>query len=103
MNQVYVYVIGRERGPVKVGITASLGGRLAILQTGCPFKLTLFHAHAARNRDHAIWHEQSFHESYAEDRLIGEWFKLDAELAIEGVETSFEIEEWYAEKARRTA
>ena len=100
MSAVYIYVIGREQGPVKIGISASLVGRLAILQTGCPFKLTLLHAHEAKNRDHALSHERSFHESYADYRILGEWFKMDSDCAIDGIETRFETEETRFKKAR---
>ena len=99
-DDCFVYVIGREEGPVKVGISTYPWGRLATLQIGCPFKLTLLHTHKARSRNHALEHEEMFHGVYDENRLHGEWFDLDAELAIEGVDCTFETEEWFEEEER---
>lgn len=95
----YVYVIGRSEGPVKVGITSDLIGRLRSMQTGSPFKLKLLYAMPCESRNDAREHEQTFHAVYAENRLEGEWFNMDAELAIEGVKTGFQIEEWFIHKA----
>jgi hypothetical protein len=92
MNKEYVYVIGRPDGPVKVGISRYPYGRVNSLQTGCPFPLELLHAQPMRDRSHALQHERNFHEVYAEKRLSGEWFDIDAELAIECIETALEIE-----------
>lgn len=94
----YVYVIGTEDGPVKVGMSDSPQSRLASLQTGSAVKLNLLFARKARDRDHALYHENMFHEVYAEHRMAGEWFDLPADEAIEGVETSFEIEIWHLEE-----
>ena len=92
MSTTYLYVIGREEGPVKVGITNSLTGRISAIQTGCPFRIKLLHAQPMRNRDHALLHERWFHASYEEKRLHGEWFDLEYELAVEMIETSLEHE-----------
>jgi hypothetical protein len=100
MDDCSVYVIGRSEGPVKVGISAYPWGRLATLQIGCPFKLELLHTHKARNRLHALAHEEMFHSVYKEYRMIGEWFELDAEAAIEGVDCTFETEEYFEQEAR---
>lgn len=97
----YVYVIGTEDGPVKVGMSESPGGRLGTLQTGSAVRLQLLHMRACRSREHAQWHEETFHKVYAEKRLVGEWFDLPAAYAIEGVNTSFEIEEWTEEQMLR--
>jgi hypothetical protein len=45
-----------------------------------------------RDRAHALLHEKWFHDSYAENRLSGEWFDLEYEHAVEMVETSLEHE-----------
>lgn len=100
-DDCFVYVIGRQEGPVKVGISCYPYGRLATLQIGCPFKLELLHTHKARSRNHALEHEDMFHRVYEQHRLIGEWFDLDAELAKEGVDTTFETEDWFEQEARQ--
>ena len=97
MRECYIYVIGREDGPVKVGITSSPRERLHTLQTACPFKIDLLHYRACADRDDALWREQMFHDVYDDNRLHGEWFDIEADLAIEGVDLQFELDEYYAE------
>lgn len=100
----YIYVIGRKQGPVKVGISNAPGSRLGSIQTGCPFKLELLFAVEAKSRDKAIKHERTFHQVYAKQRLSGEWFDLEAELAIEGVETELLQDEYFeAERTEKAA
>jgi predicted GIY-YIG superfamily endonuclease len=94
----YVYVIGRERGPVKVGVSDNPRGRLTSLQTGCPFKLSLLHQEKVDSREYALWVEAHFRAVYERERLMGEWFKLDAELAIEGIETTIQIDEHFKQE-----
>lgn len=91
MTVTCLYVIGREGGPVKVGVSSQPSGRLAALQIGCPFRLSLLHSEPIPNRELALRLEADFHAVYAEDRLIGEWFNLDRELAIDGVTTAVEM------------
>lgn len=100
MKQHHIYVIGREAGPVKIGITSSLDTRLATIQTGCHFKIELLYFRLCRDRNHALEHERNFHAVYAENRLAGEWFDLTADLAIEGVETGIDMEVWREEEQR---
>lgn len=100
MKRHYIYVIGREEGPVKVGITSSPGSRLSTIQTGCHFPIEILHLRECRDRDDALRHEQSFHVVYEENRLTGEWFNLDADLAIEGVDCDFETRAYFEEEAR---
>lgn len=92
---MYIYVIGREEGPVKVGITSNLKGRLCQIQTGCYFKAEILHAEPMLDRSHALHHEAAFHDVYAEKRLVGEWFDLEADLAIELIETGLEHEAYF--------
>lgn len=96
----YVYVIGREEGPVKVGISSSPNSRLSQIQTACPFKVSLLHAEAMLDRNHALRHEADFHAVYAEKRLVGEWFDLEADYAIELIETGLEHEAWFQARER---
>lgn len=101
MKRHFIYVIGREQGPVKVGITSSPGARLAAIQTGCHFKIDILHLRECRDREQALEHEEIFHSVYREQRLNGEWFDLAADFAIEGVDTAFDYEEHFQEEARR--
>lgn len=90
MTDVYLYVIGRVDGPVKVGISSTPGARLSAIQTGCPFAIELIFAVKFPDRVHALKHEQIFHEVHDQKRLHGEWFRLEADLAIESIETAVE-------------
>jgi len=58
---------------VKIGIAANPHARLAQLQVGCPYKLTL--AGFWRSA-HAIGEEEMIHSFLDEYRERGEWFKL---------------------------
>lgn len=91
----FVYVIGREEGPVKVGISSNPRKRLSQIKTACPFAAELLHVEPMLDRNHARYHEEMFHGVYAEKRLNGEWFDLDADLAIEQVENSLETEAYF--------
>ncbi len=94
------FVIGREEGPVKVGITSTPNDRLRNIQTGCHFKIEILHIRECSSRAQAISHEESFHRVYDEKRLAGEWFDLESDLAIEGIDTGFEYEEHFALRAK---
>lgn len=82
----YIYVIGRDEGPVKVGISDNPGARVLGLQTGCPFQLSLLATFQFEDRIAAHQEEQFFHRCYRKQNLVGEWFNLSADLAIEGIE-----------------
>jgi predicted GIY-YIG superfamily endonuclease len=96
-NNNFIYVIGRQDGPVKVGVTSNPQSRLGQIRTGCPFHVELLHAEPMLSRAHALQHEADFHAVYEEKRLNGEWFDIDAELAIELIETGLDHESWFQE------
>jgi predicted GIY-YIG superfamily endonuclease len=102
MKRHFIYVIGREEGPVKVGITSSLGSRLSAIQTGCHFKIEILHYRECVDRSQALEHESIFHDVYACHRLAGEWFDLEADFAIEGVDTPFDYEEHFSKEITRS-
>lgn len=63
----FVYVISycgsdRDDMPVKVGITKTLGSRLASIQTGSFRKLQVAHHFWLPTRDLAVKAERQFHE-----------------------------------------
>jgi len=71
-----VYFIQSERGgPVKIGISTNVQGRLASLQTGFPYPLKVL---ATTPGGEGI--EKGLHDIFAEHRLSGEWFKPEKEL-----------------------
>lgn len=85
-ERTFVYAIGTEDGPVKVGITQSLHSRLRALQNGSPQKLELIWVYTTQDREAALRMERDFHEVYAEHRLEGEWFQITAEIAFDTLE-----------------
>lgn len=92
---VYIYAIGCPDGPVKIGVSASPQGRLNDLQVACPYKIDLLHMRQCRNRRHAMSHERLIHKIYSDHRLIGEWFEIDEEIAIEAIDTSIDTEAYF--------
>lgn len=90
----FIYVIGHVDGPVKVGVSNNPAARIKELQVGCHFTLQLMYQRQCKSRSEAFRREKEFHAVYAEQRMSGEWFNVDSELAIEGVNTSFEIDEY---------
>jgi hypothetical protein len=97
----YVYIIGRATGPVKVGISNNPWSRLEQLKTGCPFPVEVLFNRDLGSRDLAIQIEQDFHAVYEEDRLHGEWFDMDDEAAICGVETAIDLHNYFASRGRQ--
>lgn len=91
-DRTFLYVIGREGGPVKIGVSKQPHARVLDLQTGCPFHLKLFYAHALPTRAEAMRHEEMIHGVYETDRLAGEWFDICEEQGQEAIETAIEID-----------
>jgi hypothetical protein len=78
----YVYLIARRDGvrltaPVKVGITNNLGSRLSVIQTSCPFPISLVHSLRFPQRDMARHVESGFHQAQRPSRAYGEWFDME--------------------------
>lgn len=74
MRRYCVYFIRPEGGgPIKIGLTHDLSGRLTALQIGSPVKLALI----ARIDGGAGTTEAALHRRFAAGRLHGEWFRED--------------------------
>jgi hypothetical protein len=99
----YVYVIGRPQGPVKVGISHHPGGRLSTLRTASSFPIDLLFAKQAASRGDAEMHERIFHKVFAASRAHGEWFNMESAKAIDEIEKSFGLEEFFDELERSGA
>lgn len=102
MRIAYVYVIGREDGPVKVGYSVNPEDRIKELQSGAAFKLEIFHLAEAKNRKHAYTIEHDFHAVFSAKRLFGEWFDMNADSAAEGVDICMSTEQHFSEMSRGT-
>jgi len=62
-------------GFVKIGIAVNVHARLASLQTGSPFKLTLLTSFASGSPQEE---EEAIHALLEQYRVRGEWFELPA-------------------------
>lgn len=72
------YFIGGDSGPVKIGYSVDVKGRLAALQLASPVRLqvlALANGGAAR--------EAAYHAQFAHVRLHGEWFERTVEIERE--------------------
>ena len=78
----FVYVIGAETGPVKIGIATDVAQRLASLQTGHPQKLKAYF-HTATPKAAAI--ERACHREFEQYRLTGEWFDVSWDVAAAAI------------------
>ena len=82
----FVYIIGREEGPVKVGISRNPAGRLDQIKAGCPFEIDVICQASMPDRSAAFAIEYAFHSSNSDRRLSGEWFEMDWESAADAVD-----------------
>ena len=92
MDIVYIYVIGQECGPVKVGISKKPWGRASTIGTSAPFKVELLYCHPMNDREHARRHEQWFHRAHWDKRTSGEWFNIESDEAIESIQITITYE-----------
>lgn len=57
----------------KIGVASDVGSRLAQLQTGSPFELTIENCYIFEN---AAIAERAIHQAWSRERTRGEWFLL---------------------------
>lgn len=69
MASSYVYFIGPEHGPIKIGTAIDPYSRINNLQVGCVDHLYLY---AMVEGDRHV--ERQFHSEFSRDRVRGEWF-----------------------------
>ena len=69
MASSYVYFIGPEHGPIKIGTAIDPYGRINNLQVGCVDQL---HLYAMVEGDRYV--ERQFHAEFCRDKMRGEWF-----------------------------
>lgn len=86
MNQeAFIYVIGVDQQPVKIGRAENPYKRIASLQVGSPGRLTL-HDALMVHAPIADKIEREVHHHFRSLRLSGEWFDVGHEAASEVVE-----------------
>lgn len=83
----YVYVIGPDGGPYKIGVANDVDTRRGQIQVNQPLPIAVLYRHqvpAPRRYDV----EKYAHAMLATRRTHGEWFKVDREAAIRAVQTA---------------
>ena len=81
-NSMFIYVIGPETGPQKIGISGDVNARLRNLQTGHPSKLFIHHIEEVKPKNVRLL-EKKIHRELNHKKLKGEWFDLSAKEATE--------------------
>ena len=74
----YIYVIGSDQPPYKVGISVNPQKRLRELQTGHPERLRVLHEQETEY-DRTRLLERVIHRHLKHHRCEGEWFQMDLE------------------------
>lgn len=82
----YVYLVQAEDGPVKIGVTNDLDGRMSGLQTGTPMELKLRYFVECFTEAVAYRLEKLLHERYQEFLVRGEWFNVDPERVFKDIQ-----------------
>lgn len=77
----WIYIIGVEKNPVKIGIATDLRKRLGHLQIGCPDELIVHHTVRAPTRNLKVI-EGLAHRRLHSSHRRGEWFNVDADDAL---------------------
>lgn len=85
MATSYIYIIGSDHPPYKVGISKDPERRLRNLQTGHPQKLRI-HCLRETNGERTKLLEGAIHHHLRMHRTNGEWFDLDYETILLEVE-----------------
>lgn len=80
---MFVYVIGNATNRQKIGYTSDLKARLSMLQTGNPEPLRVHHAIEVPNEDRARRVERKIHSELSYKRVLGEWFNMTPDEAID--------------------
>jgi hypothetical protein len=83
-SQRWLYVVEAQPGPVKVGIAKDVWRRFDFLQTACFVPLELKFAAECAPAD-ATLVESEAHKILSASRIIGEWFSVSCEMAIQTI------------------
>lgn len=84
MAGLVYFIQSGDDGPIKIGYTTSINTRLPTLQTAHPWVL-----HVIGTVPGSVLDEARAHNALAEYRMIGEWFRPEAEVRTR-------IREWIA-------
>ena len=78
MNNSYIYIIGSEEKPYKIGFSKTPEKRLKELQTGHPKKLLLYYVEEI-NESEIRYIEKCIHKELKFKKSHGEWFNIEIE------------------------
>ena len=81
MNKSFIYVIGDNASPYKIGFTKDPNKRLKSLQTGNPSKLNMLYKQEI-NESETKFIEKQIHNVLKRKQVSGEWFDITLEDAI---------------------
>ena len=73
-----VYILECD-SKIKIGVAKSISSRIAAMQTGNPYKITLKSEYRVKSESIARNIEKAVHTKYKHAQLIGEWFTLTDE------------------------
>jgi hypothetical protein len=77
----YIYIIGSDNPPYKIGISKNPERRLKNLQTGHPYKLKIWELRKTESKKTKLL-ESVIHKHLDSYRMSGEWFDISLEQAI---------------------
>jgi hypothetical protein len=74
------FILNKDSNAVKIGRAKDLEKRMKALQTSSPAKLKLIKSVQVEGGEAAQELEKSLHQQFSTIRLVGEWFKAEANL-----------------------
>ena len=77
----YIYIIGSEKPPYKIGISKDPEKRLRNIQTGHPHRLRILELRETDSKKTKLL-ESVIHKHLSNYRMTGEWFDIPLEQAI---------------------
>ena len=80
----FVYLVGAENSPVKIGLCRDLAKRLSTLRSACPFPIDVYWSAWVRSRE--IAREMEIAACNEFPRVNGEWLAVDATSVIRFLE-----------------
>ena len=84
MKKSWIYVVGTNTKPYKIGLSTRPKSRLKDIQTGHPEKLSIHYLHEI-NKDEVTLIEKMIHKNINYKRTHGEWFNVELEEAIQEI------------------
>lgn len=78
MPSGYVYILQAENGCYKIGRTNNMEKRIKAIRRDYPLNITVLHYFPCKDM---ISTETALHRRFADNRLQGDWFRLDASQA----------------------